>query len=225
MGTRSMPVSADDIIAAQKKVTDLLVVNPPAEDKLMLTTACCCTMCSIFAEWPACCSVNTNGECFICSGDMGLSCLTCLGEDKQATKAWETCIGVTRCCDMIGGDFICCEEGAVMIGYCCMRGAMQGWCGFSNIKSCLIIEQELCIDCRCQIPPGDKVPFGISCCGAKLMVPQVAAARAALVELPLHLNEQGCLSLYNVSQNKFRLYRFCSSKFVCVCVCGYENPF
>merc|ERR1712224_585301 len=94
MGTRSMPVTAADIIDAQKKVTDLLVVNPPADDKLMLTTACCCTMCSIFAEWPACCSVNTNAECFICSGDVGVSCLTCLGEDKQATKAWETCIGV-----------------------------------------------------------------------------------------------------------------------------------
>merc|ERR1711990_748594 len=80
MGTRSMPVSADDIIAAQKKVTDLLAVNVPADDKLMLTTACCCTMCSIFAEWPACCSVNTNRECFICSGDVGCSCLTCLGE-------------------------------------------------------------------------------------------------------------------------------------------------
>merc|ERR1712086_51916 len=167
--TRSMPVSADDIISAQKKVEELLVVSPPTDEQLMLTTACCCTMCSFFIEFPACCSVNYISECFICSGEGAGQCLTCLGEDKQATKAWETCIGVTRCCDMIGGDFICCEEGAVMIGYCCMRGAMKGWCGFSNLKSCLVIEQEMCCDYRCQLPPGDKVPFGISICGVKLM--------------------------------------------------------
>ena len=75
-----------------------------------------------------------------------------------------------RCCDMMEeGNFVCCEEGTAAVAYCCCRGAAKCWCGYETpMKKIFCIDQAFCCDQRCQLPPGDIVPYGCAICGVKL---------------------------------------------------------
>merc|ERR1712216_35857 len=171
MGSAAMPeITEETFKNANEGIKVLVQADPPQDKDLKWTTACICCNLSWWLDFPSCCSVNSLCECLLCDGQSSCQCLTCIDQKlKRATKAWETLIVYARCCDMMEeGNFTLCEEGAVAVQYCCVRGAAKFFCGFSHIKFCYSIQQEICCDFRCQLPPGPKVPFGVACCGFKL---------------------------------------------------------
>jgi len=181
--TTRKTLTAEEFKAAQKGINDLVVINyPDANSTEGYFTICQGFICmwSVYYDMPSCCSMNDECTCLCCQGGRGMECFTCIAEEsRKPTKSCETCIGVGRCCDMTdmeGGGFICCEESAVVIAYCCTRGAGKGKCIpglFPEIISA--VTQDLCCDYRCQIPPGKPEngrecihPLGVSCCGSVL---------------------------------------------------------
>lgn len=142
---------------------------------------CCCYSESIYYAYPDCCGLQSGGA--MCCG-RGASSIKCM-QTQDEYKAMSQEIKAGRCLDYTEGNEPCgggvfTESAQQLVACCCVVGSAEDECycsckegTFPGAGTCLCSGQNCCFQVDCQLPPGDKVPFGIGCCGVFCVQPEM----------------------------------------------------
>merc|ERR1712028_110414 len=85
---------------------------------------------SFFIDFPACCGVQYDNQCFCCTEAQSTKCL----QIEEGTKAWDAAIAQNKCFDYTSGDMVVHESACQAIECCCITGVRKAWCGIKDFK-------------------------------------------------------------------------------------------